>query len=117
MRYRMLDANGDYSFGQSSANFYINQVEAVAQAVRTRLSLWLGEWFLDTSDGTAWATEVLGKYTQLAYDAAIRARILGTTGVTEITAYSSVFDGNTRALTITATIKTAYGTADIVETI
>jgi len=113
MRYRMLDANGDCSFGQGQANFYVDQVEGVAQAVATRLKLNLGEWFLDTTDGTPFDTQVLGKYTQASYDAAIQARILGTPGVTGITAYSSSFNGQTRTLTITATISTAYGSTTI----
>lgn len=117
MRYRKLDDSGDYSFGKGSADFYANQPEAVAQAVKTRLDLWLGEWFLDTTDGMAWRTKVLGKYTQQAYDAAIQSRILGTDGVTEITAYQSVFDSSIRKLNVTVTINTAYGTTTLSESI
>lgn len=109
MRYRKLDENGDYTFG-TGFDFYRDKPEAVAQAVRTRLDLWKGEWFLDTSDGTPWLTEVLGKYTLRTYDAMIRARILGTDGVTQLLAYSSNYDGSARKVQITATIETKYGT-------
>ncbi len=117
MKYRKLDASGDYSLG-SGADFLSNSPEAVAQAVLTRLRLWLGEWFVDTSDGTPYLTEILGKRKGGKNpDGAIRQRILGTTGVTEITDYSSSFDGSTRKFTVSATITTDYGTATITETL
>ncbi len=52
MRYRREDENGDYSFGQGDATFLTDTPEAVAQAVKTRLALWRGQWFLDTEEGT-----------------------------------------------------------------
>lgn len=114
MRYRKLDANGDYTFGHSQASFYANQVEAVAQAVQTRLKLWAGEWFTDTSDGTPWQTEILGKYTQRTLDTVIKERILGTPGVTQLLAFNSAINSNTRALTVSATISTAYGATQVI---
>ena len=117
MRYRKLDANGDYSFGQGGNDFWRDVREAPAQAVMTRLRLYLGEWFLDTSDGTAWNTRVLGRYTGTLYDPEIRGRILGTEQVAGITAYESRTDPQTRRLVIRATISTAYGRVQISEPI
>lgn len=114
MRYRKLDAAGDYTLG-SGQDWHVSTPEAVAQAVRTRLALWAGEWFADTEDGTPWETEVLGKYTAETRDAVIKGRILGTPNVTGIETFTSAFDGNTRRLQIAATINTAFGAA-IVET-
>lgn len=115
MRYRKLDANGDYTIG-TPKDFLINTPEAVAQAVTTRLKLWRGEWFVDLQDGTPWMQEILGKRQRgKSPDGAIKKRILGTQGVTELTAYSSSFDGNTRQLVISATINTLYGVAKISE--
>ncbi|RRA01917.1 hypothetical protein [Burkholderia cepacia] len=116
MRYRKLDADGDYVFGGSANDFLVNSPDAVAQAVITRLRLIRGEWFLDTTAGMDWPA-VIGKNTQGTADAAIRACILGTTGVTEITAYASSLDGTTRTLTVTATITTLYGTTTIETTL
>lgn len=112
MRYRKLDADGDYTLG-TGADFHQDSPQAVAQAVRTRLLLFTGEWFLDTDDGTPWDTEVLGKYTTSTYDAVIKSRILGTQGVVSIDTYESKLDRQTRALSITATITTAYGQAAV----
>lgn len=109
MRYRKLTSTGDYSFGHGTSDWFVDQPEAVAQAVKTRLGLEVGDWFLDTSAGMAWRTKVLGKYTADTRDITIRARILGTTGVTAITAYNSDLDRTARAFTVAATISTVYG--------
>lgn len=117
MRYRKQDASGDYVFGHQQSDFYRDVPDAVAQAAKTRLMLFTGEWYLDTSDGTPWRTGVLGKYTKDVYDLVIRSRILGTPGVDEILSYSSTFDGNSRALSISATINTQYGPAPVATTL
>lgn len=117
MRYRKLTEDGDYSFGNQAADFYKDTPDAVGQAVMTRLRLLRGEWFLDTTEGTPWATEVLGKYTGATYDAAIRQRILGTQGVTELASYSSNLDTERRHLSVTATINTIYGTTTVQATL
>lgn len=109
MRYRKLDAAGDMSFGKGQADFHINVPEAPAQAVKTRLALWVGDWFLDLAEGMAWKTKVLGKYTGPTRDVVVRARILGTQGVTAITAYSSNLDRDTRAFSANVSITTVYG--------
>ena len=109
MRYRKLDANGDYSFGHGMQDFWINQPEAVAQWCLTRLWLNQGEWFADTSDGTPWKTEVLGERTRFTRDMVVRERVATTPGVTEITRYASSLDVNTRAWAAAMTVDTVYG--------
>ena len=109
----MLDANGDYTFGQGSANFFVNSARGVAQSVLTRRLLWEGEWFLDTTDGTPYAQEILGYGTAALYDLAIRARVLGTFGVSSIDSYSSSVDPVTRKLTVSMTITTIYSAESV----
>lgn len=113
MRVRKLDANGDMQFGRGQADFYRDVPEAPAQCVQTRLWLRLGEWFLDTSDGTPWDTEILGKNTANTRDAALRSRIEGTTGVTSLDTYNSTFNPDTRTFSVEASISTSYGTASV----
>ena len=115
MRYRKLTSDGDYSFGHQQYDFYRDSPEAVAQAVKTRLMLWLREWYLDLEDGTPWLDGILGKGTDLTADAFIRARILGTTGVVEIVdgTYSSTLDRDARKLSVSCTIDTVYGQAQV----
>jgi hypothetical protein len=110
VRYRPLDARGDYTVG---VPFLVNSPDAVAQAIQTRLKLWQDEWFLDTTDGTPWNQQILGQPNNGKPDAAIKQRILGTTGVSSIVSYSSSYDSGTRALAITATVDTIYGQATV----
>lgn len=112
MRYRILSSNDDYVFGQGPAEFLVDTPATVGQAVRTRLRLSQGEWFLDATDGTPYLTEILGEGTQSLYDSAIKERVLETPGVTSIDDYSSTLD-QSRALTVTMTISTLYGQTTI----
>jgi hypothetical protein len=96
-------------FGRGSANFLVNTPRCVGQIVETRLGLNVGDWFLDITDGTPWRTQVLGFRTEASRDPALRARILGTPGVTGISAYGSQLSRQTRAFTLQATIDTVFG--------
>jgi hypothetical protein len=102
VKYRKLDTNGDYSLGV----WLSNSPETVGQAVKTRLLLWRGEWFMNKSEGTPYMQDILGRNTN--YDLQIKARILGTRGVKEIIDYSS--NVINRALSVTCTLSTIYGT-------
>lgn len=115
MRVRKQTSDGDYTFGQGANNFFVDNAEAVGQRVVTRLLLILGEWFLDTTDGTPWNDGILGKTNQMTRDRAIKNRILGTEGVLAITEYSSSFAN--RAAAISATISTIYGETTVSVTI
>lgn len=109
MRYRKLDENGDFSAGHGSADFFVDQPEAVGQSVLTRLRLWTGEWFLDTDEGTPYSSQVLGAHRRQSAGPAIRMRVAGTGGVTEVSDFAADYDGDARALTVTATVDTVYG--------
>lgn len=115
MKYRRLDAAGDYSFGSGNRDFLQDTPETVAQAVLTRLRLFRAEWFLDTEEGTPYQAAILGKNNKSTADAALRERILGTQGVEELTAFDSVLDVELRTLSVSATIETIYGPAQINE--
>lgn len=106
MRYRQLDAHGDYTVGLP---FFINSPQCVAQAISTRLKLWQGEWFLDTTAGTPWRQSILGRSSNP--DAFIKQAILGTQGVTALVAYSSELDSTQRVLTVSGTVATLFGQA------
>lgn len=113
MRYRKLDSNGDMVFGNQQADFYRDQPEAVAQAVWTRLRLWVGEWFIDVTEGTPYQQAALGTNKSKTIEPAIRARILGTENVTSIESLSMTIDPDNRVASISAVINTAFGSAQL----
>jgi hypothetical protein len=116
--YRKLNAEtGDYSIGQGMSGFWDSQPEAVAQAVKTRLGLWLGEWFLDTRIGTPYLEDILGMGKVKTYDFAIQKVMAETFGVRSIAEYSSYLDSNARSATVYAMLDTIYGQAQFKETI
>lgn len=100
MRYRALSATGDFTFGQSQANFLVNSPATVAQLVLTRMNLWRGQWYLDLTVGMPWLEDVIGKNTGPIYDLQIQQYILATQGVSQIQGYSSSLNRKTRALTV-----------------
>lgn len=113
MLLRKLDSNGDMQFGNGTANFYKDTPEAIAQNIYTRLKLWLGEWYLDTDEGTDWLGKCLGKNSIDSALLEIKQRILGTTGVNSIQNFSASIEPTSRKLTITGTVNTIYGDTDI----
>ena len=60
MKYRKLDENGDYAFGNNSHD-YIEKDEAIAQAIKTKLYLFYGEWWEDISLGLPMFQSILGQ--------------------------------------------------------
>lgn len=112
MRYRALDENGDMTFGQGGLNFLVDSPETVGQAILTRLLLRTGEWFLDTTEGTAYDTLILGYGTRRSRDVEIRNRILGTQGVSEIVSYSSSVNDE-RRFSVQGDVSTIYGALDL----
>ena len=113
MRYRKLTPNGDYQFGNGQLDFYRDVPEAVGQSVKTRLLLWLGEWFLNTDDGTPYMQGILGKYSKDVADTTIQDRILNTTGVVDLSNYLSNVDVENRNLSVQTEIDTIYGPTQV----
>ncbi len=109
MRYRKLDADDDYQFGNGLKDFHINIPEAVGQACVTRVKLIEGEWFLDLSDGTAMFTGVMGKRSKEQADNTIRRRLQLTQGFTGIAEFDSSINGDNREYKVRCSIDTIYG--------
>jgi hypothetical protein len=109
MRYRQLAPNGDSTIFSGNSPFLVNSPAAVAQAIGTRLKLWLGEWFLDSTVGFPVYQQVIGTGTQDTRDLAVQATILGTTGVLSITGYSSVVLPGRKFVVSVDSVETIYG--------
>lgn len=101
---------GDMTFGHGGRDFQVDNPVAVAQAVLTRLLLFVNEWYLNLREGTPWFEEVLGHaYRGGIPDAAIRARIVGTPFVTRLYDFASNWNPSTRVYTVSAKVITAFG--------
>jgi hypothetical protein len=100
-------------FGGSQRAFWINQAEAVGQIISTRLMLYQGEWFLDTTDGTPWNTQVLGNRTDSTRDPVIQARVLSTPDVASISGYNSQVIAPTRVFNAAMSVNTTFGPVSI----
>lgn len=107
MRYRKMDAGGDYVFAGNSP-FLIDTPEAVAQAVLTRLRLFTKEWFLDQRIGLD-KDRILGYGTAATRDREVQRRILLTANVTRLRRYYSTVEN--RRFRVVANIDTTFGPA------
>lgn len=116
MRYRKLATDGDYRFGHRDADFYKDTPEAVAQAIKTRLELSTGDWFLDLTEGTPYFPNILGHGTNATYDITIKQRIIGTPGVLSLDLYQSSLDPDTRQLSVYCLVTTVYGEVQVTVT-
>lgn len=108
---RGLDANGDVLWGQGRANF-LTDVNALGQLLVTRLTLFLGEWYLNLADGLPLWQSILGvpgaANTQ-AVSLVIQARILATPFVLGLSSIQCTFNHSTRALSFFAMVVTQFG--------
>jgi hypothetical protein len=113
MRVRALSPTGDYTFGNGALNFLIDIPEAVGQIVQTSTLLWLGEWYLDTTQGMPWIQGVLGKHNQSTADITVQDFILNITGVTDVQNFESAADTVNRKYSASLDIDTVYGTTPV----
>lgn len=99
-------------------------LEAIGILVRTAFLLWRDEYFLNRDIGTPWIETEDGAVTERdailgqPYDAAKVSRVLrgvalGVTGVSDVVQFRSSFDGETRNLTASCIVRTAFGDAPV----
>jgi hypothetical protein len=79
---RALDADWDWTFGKGRNN-YLRGRGAIAQSLKTRLQMFLGDCFFALNEGIDWFNLQGGKDVT-ALRLAIQATILNTNGVTGI---------------------------------
>lgn len=114
MRVRRL-INNDMRFGHGIANISV-QSEACAQLVATRLRLIAGEWFLDTSAGLPYLTQMPSKPVDLdTMDALIRQTIIETEGIDTLDSFELSYDSATRVMSVAASVSTIYNTTENIQ--
>lgn len=104
----LLDDDGDLLIDGDGLHFS-SGLQGVAQAVRIRLRLFAGEWFLNLDAGVPW-WEILGEKPN---DVLLRQRLIeairGTPGVVEVLQLAIAWDGPRRRVTVTYALRTAFG--------
>lgn len=109
--YRRLDSDYEPAFGSGKAGF-LSDIDAVAQAIGTRLRLFQGEWWEDQNDGLPLWQKILGRPTghnQDAVNLLIQQRILGTPYVVGVSNVQSSYDASTRAFKFYCVVQTQFG--------
>lgn len=87
---------------------------------RLKQSLWffLGEWYLDITDGVPYYQNILVKApVQLTVESTLKAAILDTPGVLELTKFNVTYTNAPRQLALEFETSTLYGSAQISEVI
>lgn len=120
MRYRKLTSSGDYTFGLSADNFHLD-LNAVVQAIKTRLQLNKESFWRDLNEGLPLFQEILGtsgsEQNLAAIDAIIQNRIKGTPDVLGIVSYSRDYDREARSYIFKAEVQTVYSVTIVAGTI
>lgn len=93
-------------------------IEAIRQRLQTRLSFFLGEWFLDVDSGLPYYDEVLKKNPDpVVLDGLFKSTILGTDGVIGIDEFDMSLDTVIRQLKLTFKARTTDGNINFDETL
>lgn len=120
MRCRRLDSNHDFCFGRGFGDYLEDQVsspDAIAQAIKTRLLLFLGEWWKDLRDGLPLWQKILGSRVKnkAILDKILIDRIQGLKlpdnryAITAVKEITSEFDPETREYSFSCTVDTVFG--------
>ena len=88
----------------------IDNAERVAQQIQITLRFWLGEWFLNTTDGVPYLEYILVKQPNMAHIRQILTeQIQSVEGVKAVTDMELTFDQRERRLLVEYTADTDYG--------
>lgn len=108
----LLTATGDIDISAGTLQF-VAGLDAMKQAVRSSLMLFLGEWFLNTDEGTAWKQSILVKNPNLPLvKSLIRARISRVPGILSVDSLDLTFDASARTLTVDFSATCDFGVFD-----
>lgn len=121
MKYRRLTADThDMCFGRGAGDYLEDANEnpiAIAQAIKTYLLLFYGEWFLNILDGLPMWQQILGQRitNKNIVDEIITNRIRdlrmpnNQLAVTAVSGVSSEYDSETREYSYSSVVDTIYG--------
>ncbi len=89
---------------------FLSDGDAIKQACRLALELFLGEWFLDGSIGVPYYEEILVKAPNLpAIRAIFRKKLLAIVGVLDVISINLSYDNAARKLSVSWRVLTDFG--------
>lgn len=87
----------------------VEGVEAIAQRLDGRLSLWQGEWFGDLTAGVPYRRFLGEKGAERLAESAMRQAIATCPGVSAVETFAFTVDKRTRAATLAFRVRTTTG--------
>jgi len=91
----------------------IEGADRVAQQIKITLLAFYGEWFLDTTFGVPYLTDIFTKAPNMsAIENILRARIMAVPDVERIEAFAMEVNKGNRTLAVTFTASTALGAVE-----
>ena len=106
---RALSPTGDIALSNGKS-YLITSDAAISQTAKTRMLLFLGEWFLNLDEGVPYFREIFVKNPSLPVVTSIFRRVLLTCpGVASVVALSTTLDAKTRKATVKGAIKIDTG--------
>ena len=111
MKVRALDKDGDMQFGlPSGKGWLVDSPQAVGQLVKSALSLWRGEWFLDTSLGVPMFENILRRgATEEGIADVLRTEVSKVPGVVSVVYVGVTIDHLARKVSASVELVSAYG--------
>lgn len=112
--YLRLDSNNDPVFDPDAE---LSNIDAVAQAILTRLKLFQGEWWSNLNDGTPMFQEIIGQRASQSglqiMALALSNRIAGTPYVSGVQDVNISFNAKNRTLSFSCTALTSFGNVPV----
>ncbi len=103
---RALTKTGDWTFGQSLAN-YLSRADMVRQNVVTRVKSFKNDWFLDVEANIDWLNILANKNNREVIRSEVERVVFSTEGVKSITRLE-ILEATARRATILIEFETIY---------
>jgi len=108
--FKLTDPGHDLEIGSNFDFELVEEGDFTKQNLKIILLFFLGEFFLDTTVGIPYFTEILIKNPNIAdVDSIFIAAILTGDSVNSLKRYEATFDISTRIYTIVFTVNTTFG--------
>ena len=103
LKIRVNTSDNDWTFGNASTNFYVDNSLAVEQDLKTSLQEWKYDWFADLEAGIDWKTRLGNKNQRQLLDADIQNLVTSKFYVLSLENFESFVSDRTYTATFIVT--------------